>query len=386
MRSLVFREELLPASETFITEQVDAMRSFTPSYVGLRVLPQSAARFTNAISLSSAMGTHERYGELRKRAYHFIPFSPSFHRSVRRVNACLLHAHFALDATSALALHQALGIPLIVTLHGYDVTTSDEAFQLTPRGRRYMRRRPTLWSQASRFLCVSEAVRRSALLGGFPEEKLQVHYIGIDCSKFQPVLPSQRQEDLVLFVGRLVEKKGCAYLLQALSRVRKRLPLVRLVIIGDGPMRESLEQLARELSLDVTFLGFQPSRVVREWMGKARVLCNPSVSAENGDSEGFGMVLVEAQATGLPVVSSLHGGIPEAISDGNTGLLAPERDVAALAEHIHRFMSDTAFWQACSSRATAWVRERFDLHKQTRKLESIYKEVSSVRITGERNA
>jgi colanic acid/amylovoran biosynthesis glycosyltransferase len=109
--------------------------------------------------------------------------------------------------------------------------------------------------------------------------------------------------------------------------------------------------------------------------GKARVLCNPSVTAADGDSEGFGMVFTEAQAMGTPVVSHLHGGIPEAVCHGETGLLAPERDVAALATHLHRLLTDNVFWQACSRRATRWVRERFDLRKQTRLLEHIYDEV-----------
>ena len=86
------------------------------------------------------------------------------------------------------------------------------------------------------------------------------------------------------------------------------------------------------------------------------------------------MVFAEAQAMGTPVVSSLSGGIPEAVCDGKTGLLAPERDVTTLATHLRRFLADDAFWQSCSIRATAWVRERFDLHKQTRLL-NIYEEV-----------
>jgi glycosyltransferase involved in cell wall biosynthesis len=87
------------------------------------------------------------------------------------------------------------------------------------------------------------------------------------------------------------------------------------------------------------------------------------------------MVFAEAQAMGTPVVSSLSGGIPEAVCDGKTGLLAPERDVTTLATHLHRFLTDDVFWQSCSVRATAWVRQRFDLHKQTHQLENIYEEV-----------
>ena len=87
------------------------------------------------------------------------------------------------------------------------------------------------------------------------------------------------------------------------------------------------------------------------------------------------MVFAEAQAMGTPVISSRSGGIPEAVCDGKTGLLAQERDVTTLATHLHRFLTDDTFWQTCRIRATAWVRERFDLHQQTRLLENIYEEV-----------
>jgi glycosyltransferase involved in cell wall biosynthesis len=225
---------------------------------------------------------------------------------------------------------------------------------------------------------VSDAIKQHAIRAGFPQEKLVVHYTGVDCTRFTPLESSQRDPALIVFVGRLVEKKGCEYLLRAVGMMRTHSHLstpARLVIIGDGPLRTDLEALSRVLNLDVQFLSAQPSEVVREWMGKARVLCNPSVTAADGDSEGFGMVFTEAQAMGTPVVSSHHGGIPEAVCDGKTGLLAPERDVPTLAAHLHRFLTDDAFWQSCSVRATAWVRQRFDLHKQTRQLENIYEEV-----------
>jgi glycosyltransferase involved in cell wall biosynthesis len=149
---------------------------------------------------------------------------------------------------------------------------------------------------------------------------------------------------------------------------------VRLVIIGDGPLRRELEQLALSLRLPAEFLGVQGSDAVRRWMQRARVLCNPSVKAGNGDTEGLGMVFAEAQATGLPVVSTQHGGIPEVIRDGETGLLARERSVEELASHLERMFADRAFWDACSERAKRWIREQFDIRRCTAGLEEVYDE------------
>ncbi len=263
--------------------------------------------------------------------------------------------------------------PLIVSLHGYDVTPSDENFRQTAWGRHYMAHRKRLFAQGSAFLCVSQAIREAALRGGFPEEKLHVHYTGVDCDRFRPTT-MERDPKLILFVGRLVEKKGCEYLLRAMALVQQEDPKAHLEIIGDGPLRSQLETLAKKLAVRARFRGVQDTYEVQRSMSRARVLCNPSVTAANGDMEGFGMVFAEAQAVGTPVVSSMHSAIPEAVSHGETGLLCPERMPASLAEALLTFLKNDIFWSRTSERAVAWVRDHFDIAKQTIKLEQLYDE------------
>jgi glycosyltransferase involved in cell wall biosynthesis len=147
------------------------------------------------------------------------------------------------------------------------------------------------------------------------------------------------------------------------------------VVIGHGPLRGELEALARELDVKVAFLGPQNADLVRLWMGRARILCVPSVQAKTGDSEGFGMVFAEAQSMGTPVVSTWHSAIPEVVRHGVTGLLAAERDYTGLAHHIGRFLSDHIFWSTCSNRAIAHIRDNFDLQRQTFELEKTYSSV-----------
>jgi glycosyltransferase involved in cell wall biosynthesis len=239
----------------------------------------------------------------------------------------------------------------------------------------YLRRRQQLWERTSLFLCVSEFIRKKALEAGFPKEKLRVHFIGVNRQSFRPA--GERTGKLVLFVGRLVEKKGCIHLLRAMRRVQDLEPSARLVVVGDGPLRASLEKSAQELRLQVEFLGSQPGSVVRESIRRASLLCIPSITGVDGGSEGLGMVILEAQAMGRPVVGFRSGGIPEAISEGVTGLLAPAGDEAGLAEHILRYLQDEAFWQSSSTEGINWVAERFDLDRQTRELEAIYRECQS---------
>lgn len=171
-----------------------------------------------------------------------------------------------------------------------------------------------------RFVAVSDALRQRAIEYGIPSEKIEVSYIGIDSTRFRPGQVPICQRDLqVLFVGRLVEKKGCRVLIEAMARVRQQLPQAKLTVIGDGVLRGELEVQAAKQGAPVTFLGARSTDDVKAEINKSRVLCLPSITASSGDAEGFGIVLLEAQASGVPVVTSALGGATEGILEGATG-------------------------------------------------------------------
>ena len=368
---VIYRDELLGASETFILRQAEALREFRPVYVGLRTVEGLRVPAERCELLVEP-------GRLNRARRLFCEvFGPS-ERQAARVRACspaLIHAHFGPDATHAMPLARALGVPLLVTHHGYDVTTEDHVLARSPWLRFYLKRRARLYQAAALVLCVSRFVREKAVCKGAPPHKTLVHYIGIDTACFTPH-PSVTRSDTVLFVGRLVENKGCEQLLRAMRLVQRSRPECRLVIIGEGPLRPRLEQIARELALDhVTFLSTQPAGVVRYWMNRARVFCVPSVTVDSGASEGFGMVFAEAQAMGLPVASFDTGGIPEAVVHGETGLLARARDTAALAQNIIALLRDGSMWERFSEAGRRRARELFDIRRQTAALEDIYRAV-----------
>jgi glycosyltransferase involved in cell wall biosynthesis len=367
---LIFRGLLLPPSETFVLAQAEALERYRPVYCGLTDVPRTLP-VPCPIRLTDRDAVLTRY---RLEAYRRMPWAPLFHGRARRAHPALIHSHFAIDAADALGMQSSLKIPMVVTLHGFDVSTSDEGFARNRSGRWFLGQRPRLWQRASHFVCVSKAIREIALRAGYPEQKLVVRYIGIDCEKFSTAPAVDREENLILFVARLVEKKGCEYLIRAAAELRARQREARLVIIGDGPLRGELERLAAALQVPAEFLGVQGPDAVRGWMQRAKVLCNPSVTASNGDTEGLGMVFAEAQATGLPVVSTLHGGIPEVVRDGETGLLARERSVEELASHLERMLADGVFWDACSESGKRWIRDQFDIRRCTAGLEEVYDE------------
>ncbi len=374
---VVFRYELLPPSETFIASQAAALRNFDPCYAGIQRAANSLPIPGEPILLMKGGGFAER---VRRRIFLHTGWAPPFYRQLRREQAALIHAHFAPDGAVALPLISELRVPLIVTLHGYDVTSSEEFLAKSFSGRLYLKQKQKLLQAARLFICVSKFIRARAIEAGFPESKLRVHYTGVDRLLFAPSAQA-RQRNVVLFVGRLVEQKGGRLLIEAMSRVQRRCPGAKLVMIGDGPSRPAFESLAREARISCDFLGTQPGAVVRDWMARSQVFCAPSIRDGNGAREGLGMVFAEAQAMGLPVVSFDTGGVPEIVRHGETGLLAPEGDCEALAAYLFRYLTDQTFWQASSRHAASWIQQCFDLHRQTGELESIYREAANAEMT-----
>jgi colanic acid/amylovoran biosynthesis glycosyltransferase len=148
-------------------------------------------------------------------------------------------------------------------------------------------------------------------------------------------------------------------------------------VIGDGPLKSSLQAIAAVHSVRVSFRGVQSPEDVLRTMSRARILCNPSVTAASGDKEGFGMVFAEAQAVGTPVVSFWHGAIPEIVNHQKTGLLCPEGDINGLANALRALLDNATLWKSMSRQASQWVREHFDISNQTEQLELIYDECIS---------
>jgi len=367
---LVFRIQLLPASETFIVAQAAAMRRYTPFFVGWRRmagidLPQDTSWTVDGGGFK---------GKLRELRFRYLGPTREQLARLRARAPRLVYAHFAPDGHAAMQLAEQLGVPLVTALHGYDVTMTDQAMGATRLGREYLQGRRRLQKRGALFLSCSSYVRRRGLDIGYPEDRTIVHSIGVDVERFKPPTV-RRREKFVLFVGRLVEKKGCGNLIEAMVDVQRRSPASDLVVIGAGPLRLQYEAQAAARGVRCHFLGAQPTTVVREWMARAAVFSVPSVVADSGDAEGFGMVFIEAQAMGLPVVSTLSGGIPEAVEHGKTGLLVKECNPAALAEAILELMQNDELWHRYSVAGRKRVVDQFNLRHQTERLENVFEEL-----------
>ena len=354
--------------------QAEAFREFVPYYAGARFYRGDGIKLPSerTIVINHA-GTN--FGKIKEIPFKVLGYAPLFFQKIRKVSPVLIHAHSGPAALSALPLARYLHVPLVASFHGSDVTVDPEKrARLYYTARAYWRHFQTLQSQGALFIAISKFVRERLLEQGYPDERTVLHYIGVDTEFFKPDQQTQR-EPVVLFVGTLHQVKGCDYLIRAMTTVQSEMPEVELVVIGDGPSRRSLEGMASESLRRYRFLGTQPPEVVRDLMNRAMVFSVPSVKADSGATEAFGLVFAEAQAMGLPVASFSSGGIPEAVADGETGLLAPERDWERLADNLLRLLNDQVLWTRMSAAGRKRSGLFFNLEKQTRQLEELYRSV-----------
>jgi glycosyltransferase involved in cell wall biosynthesis len=354
----IFRTALFNPSEGFVRDQAAALTRWRPLFVGLvrkgeavpAILPESAIE-------RALFPLRGRGGPIERR--------------LRAAAPKLIHAHFATDALRVLPLARALGLPLVTSLRGYDVTRSNAA--LLRSGRlswiRYALGKKRLQREGALFLAVSEALREQAIARGFPAARTLTHYNGVDLERFRPGA-HEREPSLVLHVGRLVEKKGTKVLIEAMAG----LPDARLVVIGDGPLRGALE---RKAGPAVQFLGALPPDEVAMWMRRAALLAAPSLTARDGDAEGLPNVVVEAAASGLPVVGTRHSGIPEAVEDGRTGLLVAEGEAEGLAARLRELLGSATLRRGMGIAARRLAKDKFDRRRLTDRLEALYDAVAA---------
>lgn len=366
---LIYRDILLPPSETFIKEQGEFLRDYKALYVGMKKVEGIELPINKTFLINN--GTIG--GAVRKLGLKIFRKDIGITSILRKCDPALLHAHFGPDGLTALPLARRLDIPLVITFHGFDATVNDEWGRVSSSFsfKRFIKNRHLLQQPDIHYVAVSKFIMNKMIERGFSQERIYQLYTGININTFTPTSEVKRAP-VILFVGRLVEKKGCTYLIKAMSEVQKRMPDMELVIIGDGPLRPALEAEAKQSLQRYSFLGFQPHNVVKQWMNRAKLFCVPSVAAANGDSEGFGMVFAEASAMGVPIVSFRSGGIPEAVLHGTSGLLAKERDHYELAECILTLLENEELWNQISEAGQQRVREQFNIEKQSRKLEEHY--------------
>jgi glycosyltransferase involved in cell wall biosynthesis len=243
-------------------------------------------------------------------------------------------AEFGPTASRLIEPCRRAGLPLIVHFHGYDISVRAV---LDEHRESYH----ALFRTAAALIAVSKAMRAVLIDMGAPPERVHYCPYGVDCTAFHPADPAMALPT-ALAVGRFVDKKAPHLTILAFAQALRRNPQARLRMIGDGHLLGSSVDLVSALGLHdaVTFLGHQPHAAIAQEMRSARCFVQHSLQAWNGDSEGTPNSILEAGASGLPVVSTRHAGIPDVIVEGKTGFLVEERDVDGMARQLDRLFAD----------------------------------------------
>ena len=366
----------LPRTQTFVYGYLRSFTRVQPAVFAselenLDVFPLTDVTFvrpTRHVERAIDKATHWVSGSRRVREARYA-------RAVESRGASVLHGHFGWSCPTGVPLKRDLGVPLITTFYGQDMSASPSL----PEWRAEYDR---LFEEGDVFLVEGSHMRRQLADLGCPAERIAIQHIGVDVTQadFAARTPPDGSPITVLMCSSFVEKKGLPYGIEAFAKVRTQRTDVRLVVAGDGPGRADIERLIDELGIreDVELVGFVNHSRFFELARDAAIFMAPSITASNGDSEGGApTVLLEAQACGLPVLSTLHADIPEVVLDSVSGYLVPERDVDSLAERLAYLLDHSETWAEMGLAGRRHVEDSYDLSDQARRLEDLYLRVAN---------
>ena len=301
-----------------------------------------------------------------------------YERALRSRQARLIHAHFGPAGVAMLGVKRATRLPLVTTFYGADVSA-------VPRALTWRRHYARLFHEGDLFLAEGPAMRRALIGLGCAPEKVVVQHLGVALEQlpFSPRRPDPSGIVRILIAATFREKKGIPDALRAVARARRIYPRLQVTLLGDATQKPGdREEKTRILALlpalegTVQCLGFQPHSVFRNALLQHHIFLSPSRTARDGDTEGGAPVsLLEAQATGMPVLSTRHADIPEVVVNGQSGLLSPEGDLETLTDNLTQLILTPARWAAMGAAGRAHLEAHHDLSTHAAKLEGLYDRV-----------
>lgn len=343
-------------------DQVRAPVSYLPTSPGRDPELENAAR-------TELPGLDQKLAATASETPELIAPALALALAVRRRGITHLHAHFGNVATSVARLaSDYAGVPYSFTAHARDIF--HEKVQAADLVRKL--------ADAASVVTVSEFnlayLQRTY---GAAAARVQRIYNGLDVERFEFRSPLDRAP-MILSVGRLIEKKGFADLIDACARLAKDGRHFQCLIVGGGPLATDLDaQIGRlGLAARVKLLGARPQQEVIRLMHEAAAFAAPCVVGADGDRDGLPTVLLESMALGCPCVSTDVTGIPEILADGVTGLLIGQHDSAGLAGAIGRLLDDADLRERLALRARALIEEEFDIHRNTARMRRLFSPLS----------
>tara|TARA_Y100000310_G_C20674083_1_gene811908 strand:- start:307 stop:1512 length:1206 start_codon:yes stop_codon:yes gene_type:complete len=316
---------------------------------------------------------------LAKLQVPFLVFSEymAIKRIVKKEKIDAIHAHWIVpQGYLAAKIKKKYNIPFIVTAHAGDVF---------PLKKEFFRKRAIKALKQCNFCTVNSKATKQAVLNVFEVPNIEIIPMGVDLSKFSSKKVDKRikkkygiEGEFLLFVGRLAEKKGIIHLLEAMPVVIKSFPKVKLLIIGDGVLREELENrmLALNIEKNVTFTGKMSNEQLPGFYATADIFVGPSIITDSGDTEGLGVVFLEALASGTVVIGSNVGGIPDIIEDGKSGFLVPQKDSKVLSEKIIALLKNSQLRKDFVNYGKNHIKKNFSWDSVSEKFNELFKSLS----------
>jgi colanic acid/amylovoran biosynthesis glycosyltransferase len=358
----------LQTAGPWVYEQIHRLRRYRPVVLTQGAINLDAYPVANLYSADDFPLGKRLANRLWRKFNNEYPFYRSI---IERENIALLHAHFGYEGCRLLRAKRQTGLPLLTTFYGADATEY-------PRYPRWMRHYKELFARGDLFLAEGSAMGERLLELGCPADKLRVWHLGVDVERIEFCERHLRGAVRFLVCAGFKEKKGIPYALRGLALALARRPFpYQLTLVGDGEDRGQLEALVDELGLreHSVFLGMLPYAQVVQELSQHDILLQTSVTAANGDGEGGApVILLDAQAAGMPIIGSTHADIPEYVRDGESGFLAPERDAEAVAERVLHLVERAGDWPAMGRAGRRNVEENYSASRQTAALETIYDE------------
>jgi colanic acid/amylovoran biosynthesis glycosyltransferase len=361
MKTVVhFAHTFLNPSETFIRTQFMSISGFKPLAVCCRFLKNPLTEGLDTFQVPP-------FDIHMHRIFRFMPLTAIM---LSRRNIALVHAHFGKNGWRAISLSALLRVPLIVSFYGRDATA-------VPRNSRWQKKYNSLFRHARFVLVLSYHMKNLLAELGCPSEKIIVHELGVDTNaiQFAPLeLPLQGPVKLLL-LGRFTEKKGIPTAIRAMENLTD----CHLTIAGGGQMEQKLldEVQGRGLQNRIFFPGWLSPKDVVKKMRQSHILLAPSETATDGDMEGSPTTIFEAMASGLPVVSTFHAGIPEQIENGVSGMLFPPGDSQELVRCVRALTLSREVHSSVARSARTRVETLFDSGLLAVKLENIYRDAGN---------
>jgi colanic acid/amylovoran biosynthesis glycosyltransferase len=276
---------------------------------------------------------------------------------------CVL-AEFGPTAAECLKVVKSLKLPMVVHFHGYDISIYDIVDK-------YREMYKEVFDYAQSVIAVSREMKDELVSLGCPIEKITLIYYGADPSYFN-VTPSYNSDNFVC-VGRFVDKKAPYLSLLAFKNLLTLYPNSRLSFVGDGPLYNTVLNLSKALNINekVDFCGVLSTKDIQILFKNSICYIQHSIQAINGDKEGTPVSIMEASASGLPVVSTLHAGIPDVIIHGETGYLVDQLDVDSMSKYLHKVVKDKKHARYLGENAKERIRSSFNQNYYLKEIEDI---------------